>query len=158
MLELGVDVNSKAVTDVLNRLSRGMSNLRPVMDSIGQEFESRVSGRFESQSDPLGRPWAPWAESTRENYPQDGNGRILDRYGDMLRSLNHEPDRTSVRIGFGAVAGPAGDVYATYHEHGTETMPRRGLLWADPDKGTLASDDEDAVLDILQVWVNDLAK
>lgn len=158
MIELSVDVTSKPVTDVLTRIARGMRNLKPVMDSIGQELESRVSGRFETQTDPLGRRWAPWAPSTVENYPKDGHGRILDRYGDMVRSLSHEPDHESVRVGFGAVASKARDVSAVYHEWGTWKMPRRGLLMADPDQGTLAKDDEAAVLDILQVWLADLAE
>ena len=157
MIDLSVEVNSRALDDVLARLLRGMKNLTPVMDSIGQELESRVSGRFESQSDPLGRQWAPWAESTKENYPADGNARILDRYGDMLRSLNHKADSSSVRVGFGAVASKAGDVYAVYHEWGTWKMPRRGLLFADPDEGTLGPEDEASVLDILDVWLSDLA-
>lgn len=156
MIELSVDVASKPVTDSLARIVRGMGNLQPVMDSIGQELESRVSGRFETETDPLGRGWAPWAPSTRENYPKDGHGRILDRYGDMLRSLNHDADRDSVRVGFGAVASKAGDAHAVYHEFGTRKMPRRGLLMADPDAGTLGSGDEAAVLDILQVWLADL--
>ena len=157
MIELTVDVSSKPVTDVLARLLRGMKDLTPVMGSIGQELESRISGRFESESDPLGQKWAPWAPSTKENYPKDGNHRILDRYGDMLRSLSHQADSSSVRVGFGAVASKAGDVYAVYHEWGTWKMPRRGLLMADPDNGTLGPEDEAAVLDILGVWLADLA-
>lgn len=157
MVELSVEVSSKPVTEALEKLLRGMRNLRPVMDSIGQELESRVSGRFETQTDPLGQAWAPWAPSTAENYPKDGNNRILDRYGDMLRSLNHKADSSSVRVGFGAVASKAGDVYAAYHEWGTWKMPRRGLLMADPDRGTLGQEDEASVLDILEVWLGDLA-
>jgi phage virion morphogenesis protein len=157
MIDLSVNVGSKAVTDSLARIARGLGNLQPVMDSIGQELESRVSARFETETDPLGRSWAPWAESTRENYPADGHGRILERYGDMVRSLSHDADQDSVRVGFGAVAGKAGDAYAVYHEWGTEHMPRRGLLMADPDAGTLGPGDEEAVLDILQVWLEDLS-
>jgi len=157
MIDLSVEVSSKPVTDSLARIARRLGNLQPVMDSIGQELESRVSGRFETQTDPLGHRWAPWAESTRENYPADGYGRILERYGDMVRSLTHDADRNSVRVGFGAVAGKAGDAYAVYHEWGTEHMPRRGLLMADPDAGTLSPEDEAAVLDILSTWLEDAA-
>ena len=64
----------------------------------------------------------------------------------MVRDVNHQADKTSVRIGFG-------QPYATYHEFGTKHMLRRGLLFADPNAGTLAKGDEDAVLDILSVWL-----
>lgn len=157
MIDLSVEVNSAALDRVLDKLVRGMKNLHPVMDSIGQELESRVSGRFETETDPQGQKWAPWAESTKETYPADGHGRILDRYGDMLRSLNHQADSGSVRVGFGAVASKAGDVYAVYHEFGTWKMPRRGLLFADPEQGTLGKEDEASVLDILGVWIEELA-
>lgn len=148
---LTIAVDDQAFRASLAELYRGMSDLTPVMRSIGMELESRISGRFESRTDPAGSGWAPWAQSTVGNYPEDGNRRLLDRYGDMLASLNHQADATSVRVGFG-------QPYAAFHEWGTKHMPRRGLLFADPDAGTLAEDDEAAVLDILGVWLNDLRK
>lgn len=157
MLELSADVTSREMTAVLGRIARDIRNLRPVMDSIGQELEGRASARFETQTDPLGRRWEPWAPATRDSYPKDGHGRILDRYGDMLRSLSHQANSDSVRVGFGSVASKAGDVTAVYHEFGTWKMPRRGLLTADPDRGTLAPGDEAAVMDILEVWLADLS-
>lgn len=76
-----------------------------------------------------------------------GNGQLLDRYGDMLLSLNHTADSNSAHIGFG-------QTYATYHEFGTKHMPRRGLLTADPEKGELSKPDEAAVLEVLYDWIN----
>jgi len=142
-----VTISNTGVQNVLAELLDRMGNLRPAMEAIGQTLETRVSGRFETESDPLGHPWAPWAQSTIDTYPSDGNRRILDRYGDMLASLNHQAEATSVRVGFG-------DPTAAYHEWGTDRMPRRGTLMADPDAGTLAPDDEAAVLEILQTFLN----
>ena len=146
---LTITADDKAFRDSLAQLYRGMGNLTPVMQSIGMELESRISGRFESRTDPSGNAWAPWAQSTVDSYPDGGNRRLLDRYGDMLASLSHQADATSVRVGFG-------QPYAAFHEWGTEHMPRRGLLFSDPDAGTLAEGDEAAVLDILGVWLDDL--
>ena len=146
---LTITADDKAFRDSLAQLYRGMGNLTPVMQSIGMELESRISGRFESRTDPSGNAWAPWAQSTVDSYPDGGNRRLLDRYGDMLASLIHQADATSVRVGFG-------QPYAAFHEWGTEHMPRRGLLFSDPDAGTLAEGDEAAVLDILGVWLDDL--
>ena len=147
---LTITADDKAFRDSLAQLYRGMGNLTPVMQSIGMELESRISGRFEGRTDPSGSAWAPWAQSTVDSYPENGNRRLLDRYGDMLASLNHQADATSVRVGFG-------QPYAAFHEWGTEHMPRRGLLFDDPDAGTLAENDEAAVLDIMGVWLDDLA-
>ena len=152
---LTVTVDSKPVTDVLTKLQKRMGNLTPAMEGIGQELNSRVSARFETRSDPQGHPWAPWAPSTRDNYPKDGRGQLLERHGAMLQSLSFDADKASVRVGFSAVASKGGDVYAAYHEWGTKTMPRRGLLFADPNAGTLAPDDEKAVLDIIDTFLTD---
>lgn len=146
---IDITTDDSAFRASLEQLKRRLGNLKPVMQSIGMELESRISGRFESRTDSSGSAWAPWAQSTLDSYPDDGNRRLLDRYGDMLASLNHQANATSVRVGFG-------QTYAAFHEFGTDSMPRRGLLFADPDAGTLAEDDEAAVLDILGVWLTDL--
>lgn len=146
---IDISTDDRAFRESLTRLHRGLGNLTPVMQSIGMELESRISGRFESRTDPNGQAWAPWAQSTVDSYPEEGNRRLLDRYGDMLASLSHQADATSVRVGFG-------QTHAAFHEWGTQHMPRRGLLFADPDAGSLAEDDEAAVLDILGVWLNEL--
>ena len=146
MLEIKLD--DSAFRADLAALYRRLGDLTPVMQSIGMEMESRISGRFETRTDPSGKSWAPWADSTLESYPEDGNRQLLDRYGDMLLSLNHKADATSVRIGFGKP-------YAAFHEWGTKHMPRRGLVFADPDAGTLAKGDEEAVLDIIGLYLQE---
>ena len=146
---IDIQTDDSAFRASLTRLQSRLGNLTPVMQSIGMELESRISGRFESRTDPAGRGWAPWAQSTVETYPDGGNRRLLDRYGDMLASLSHQANANSVRIGFG-------QPYAAFHEFGTTDMPRRGLLFADPDAGTLGEDDQDAVMDILGVWLDGL--
>lgn len=142
-----ITVDDSAFRAYLDRLTDQMGNVAPVMESIGQEIESRISGRFETETDPTGARWHPWADSTRETYPKNGNGRILERYGDMLGSLNWQADASSVRVGFG-------QPYATYHEFGTKHMPRRGLLFEDPEAGILAPDDEASVLDMITAWLD----
>ncbi|RAN67539.1 virion morphogenesis protein, partial [Bacillus sp. SRB_336] len=61
---LTITADDKVFRDSLAQLYRGMGNLTPVMQSIGMELESRISGRFESRTDPSGSAWAPWAQST----------------------------------------------------------------------------------------------
>ena len=146
---IDIQTDDSAFRASLAQLERRLGNLTPVMQSIGMELESRISGRFESRTDPAGRAWAPWAQSTVDSYSDWGNRRLLDRYGDMLASLSHQATANSVRIGFG-------QPYAAFHEFGTTDMPRRGLLFADLDAGTLGEGDQDAVMDILGVWLDGL--
>lgn len=144
---LDVRIDDRAFVDYLAQVRQRLSDLTPVMQGIGMEMEGRISARFESRTDPWGNSWAPWEPATRESYPEDGNRRLLDRYGDMLASLNHSADANSVRVGFG-------DPVAVYHEWGTKHMARRGMVFGEPDAGTLADEDAQAVLDIISVWLD----
>lgn len=156
---LTITVDDRAFRAQLDRLYKGLGDLHRPMDSIGNALETNVRERFQTRTDPQGKAWAPWAASTLENYPfpgasaaakeGPGSGRLLDRYGTMLNLLSYRADSTSVRIGFASE-------YAAYHEWGTENMPRRGMLFADPDAGTLGEDDEATVLDILEIWLSGL--
>jgi len=114
-------------------------------DAIGQEMESRILGRFETQTDPDGAAWHPWAQATIDHYPDDGHRKLLDRYGDMLRSVSHQAEKNRAIIGFGMP-------YETYHEWGTEIMPRRGLMTSDPETGELGQGDIDSILEIVSVF------
>ena len=142
-----ITVESRSLDEYLLRLWDRTNDLTQPMSDIGATLESRIQGRFETQTDPNGIAWHPWAASTLANYPEDGNRRLLDRYGDMLRSLSWSADATSVTVGFG-------QPYAVYHEWGTKHMPRRGLLFSEPDAGTLGAEDEQLVLDLLQGWLD----
>ena len=150
------------ITPALRELLGKLSDFSEPMDGIGSAIKGRISGRFETQTDPNGQAWHPWAESTDKYYPRPGskaasktgkvgNGRLLDRYGDMLRDLNYQPGQTEVTIGFA-------HGYATHHEFGTKKngnkhIPRRGLIFANPQSETLSADDEQAVIDIINNWL-----
>lgn len=142
-----IQVTNAQLRDALERLTARLGDLAPAMGSIGMELENRIRERFEGRRDPLGTAWAPWAPATVENYPEDGERKLLERYGDMLGSLNHSAGRDSVSIGFG-------QPYAAYHEFGTRRMPRRGLLFADPEAGELAPEDEQAVIEIIEGYLS----
>lgn len=140
-MSITIEIDSRSVMDALNELMRRGQDMRPVMDAIGQRMEERVSGRFESKTDPSGQSWSPWKPSTVKSYPKDGNRTLLDRYGDMLGSLSHQSDAASATIGFG-------QSYASYHEIGTKHMDRRGMLTT--ENNGLGSVDETDILDLVR--------
>lgn len=152
---IAITVQDQVIQAYLGQLQQRLGNLKPVMQSIATGMEARVSARFETQSDPNGRPWKAWKPATLAAYPKNGHKRLLDRYGSMLNSLNSIATADTARIGFGAVGGVAGDVYAVYHEFGTQHMARRGLLFGDPDAGTLGEGDLQAMSKLLSDWLND---
>ncbi len=142
-----IQTNTEAFDQALQQLQRRLKNLRPVMQSVGSELESRIANRFETRSDPDGKAWQAWSPSYLANYPKDGRGKLLQRTGDLISSLNWQATDTSVRVGFG-------QIYGTYHEFGTERMPRRGLLYSDPEQGQLGAEDEAAIDELLQDWID----
>ena len=149
MINFSTNVKNQDILEALDRLKASVEQTRPAMVEIAAEFESRAKARFETQTDPNGAPWAKHSAATKATYPKDGNRRILDRSGTMLDSAFHRADNTTAEVGFSAVASKNRDVYAAYHEFGTKTMPRRGILFANPDTGDISDADESAVLDIL---------
>lgn len=157
---LRVTVDKSRFGAPLTELARRLDDPAEVLEAIGNLLETETRKRFETRSDPDGRAWAVWADSTREAYPfagtldgkgpqGPGNGRLLDRYGTMLASLNYQVEGDEVIVGFG-------QDYAIYHEWGTKHMPRRGLLMSDPDSGTLGAEDEASVLDLVSTWLDEL--
>ena len=145
-MSASIRIDNAFVLEFLHGLRDKIDDMTPVMDSIGAEMETRVSNRFETQTDPMGVPWSPWAESTKASYPEKGHRFFLYRLGDLLGGISHQADQSSVTYGF--------DVpYAAYHELGTDKMPRRGLLTADPEAGTLSDSDEAAILDVISRYL-----
>lgn len=151
---LTITVQDQVLQAYFSQLQQRLGNLKPVMQSIATGMEARVSARFETQSDPNGQPWKAWKPTTLATYPKNGNRRLLDRYSGMLKSLSSIATADTARIGFGAVGSVAGDVYAAYHEFGTQHMERRGLLFGDPEAGTLGAGDSRALDRLLSDWLN----
>lgn len=146
---IDVTTDTSAFDGSIRQLERRLGNLRPVMQGIGALLENRIRDRRETLTDPNGLRWAEWAESTRLTYPAGGRGKLLDRTGAMWDRTGPQWTATesSVRVGFDKA-------YSTWHELGTDKMPRRGLLFADPQSGALGPEDEAEVLDVLEQWLS----
>jgi phage gpG-like protein len=153
MIEVTTD--TRAFDSSLQQLQKRMGDLRPVFKDLGAVLENKVRDRRETLTDPNGRRWAEWSEYTRATYPQDGRGKLLDRTGAMWDRTGPQwtvqgmASNLQLRVGFDKD-------YSAYHEFGTDTMPRRGLMYADPEKGTLGAEDEQAIDDVLQDWLDGL--
>lgn len=151
MIEVTTDTSG--FEDSLRQLHKRLGNLRPVFQDLGAVLENKIRDRRETLKDPDGARWSDWAPSTIATYPADGRRKLLDRTGAMW-------DRTGPQWKVQG-AGPAmvlrvgfDKAYATYHEFGTDNMPRRGLLFADPKTGTLGAQDVQAIADVLDDWLS----
>lgn len=147
-----ITVHDDQVRAELKRIQHNLGDLTPAMAGIAAALRGAVSDRFETKTDPLGNPWAAWRPSTvagiaRDSKTEPGNYTLLDRYGTMLDGLTDANTEDTATVGFE-------QPYATYHEWGTKHMDRRGLLFADPQAGTLAPDDQARVLDVLRDFLD----
>lgn len=167
---IDIQLDDREVQAALQRLQQRLSDMTPVMRAIATALEAQVEKRFETATDPAGRPWKPLAPSTLSAWLDRGKGnrkkdgsltqrgreRLSSRKplydtGDLLGSLTSSASRSEARVGFGVP-------YAAYHEFGTKRMPRRGLLMADPQSRTLGEADRREVLDIIREALEDAAR
>lgn len=138
-----IDVQNADLLRALKALEAQAQDLSAPLADVGQALESAVSGRFETETDPNGSAWVKLSDATLARRAKNGTtGNKLHEHGTMQASLSWQSDAKTAQVGFG-------QPYAAYHEWGTKRMPRRGLLMADPDAGTLGADDLELVLDIL---------
>lgn len=138
-----IDVKNADLLRALKALEAQAQDLSAPLADVGQALESAVSGRFETETDPNGSAWVKLSDATLARRAKNGTtGNKLHEHGTMQGSLSWQSDAKTAQVGFG-------QPYAAYHEWGTKRMPRRGLLMADPDAGTLGADDLELVLDIL---------
>ena len=137
---------------------------RALMDEIGADIEAKVNLRFDTKRDPLGQAWAPLSPATIEIYESDWfkkrpennaykngiPGSLLERTRQLRNNLAYNTGPDWVEIGTSRATKGNKWQIGMLHEFGTEKMPRRGLLTADPETGTLAAEDEADILALVQ--------
>ena len=111
--------NGQLVVD-MKRLAS--ADQRQLLGDLGTEVEGQTQERFDSQSDPDGRPWQPWSPSYAARRAGDG-GSILRRGGDLQGDVSRQVEGDQVEVG-------ARKVYAAPHQHGwpKRNIPRRQFL------------------------------
>lgn len=163
---ISVEVSDKAVRTALDAAAQALADPRELLDTIGATLMTNIELRFDTKQDPNGTPWAPWAASTQAAYNRadrvagkDGpevrpQGSLLERTGQMRASLSRHVSGTSVEVGMSRAA-PGGKWSLPWlHEAGTKHMPRRGMLFADPEEGTLGAGDVADVLADIEAFLD----
>jgi phage gpG-like protein len=155
---LSVELDDGDILAAIDRVLAFLEDPSPLMADIGTQLQGNVQARFTSKTDPEGQPWAPLSPTTRAIYESEWfkarnpafkngiPGSLLQRTNLMRASLAFNAGAEGLDIGFSR--GTAGNKWqvSMLHEWGTATMPRRGLLVADPKTGTLGPGDQADVL------------
>lgn len=139
-----------------------------LMQAIAAQMELNVNARFDSKTDPSGKPWAPISPMTAKIYaitrggerrptsadwralrngdvqPAAMPGSLLERTRHFRGSLRADAFDNTAEVGFSRTVGK-GWALGALHEFGTKSMPARRLLTADPETGTLGQGDIDDI-------------
>lgn len=110
MPDITIRIEDKPVLDALNRLSRKMSDLSPVLRVIGEDLVKSTEARFGSQGPaPDGKPWAALSPATLK---RKKHSKILTESGHLRGSIR------SQLMGTHAVAVGTNRVYGAIHQLG----------------------------------------
>jgi phage virion morphogenesis protein len=160
MTQITIDITDSQIQSVLTEAANQLTDLTPIMASIGEYMVGRTRERFDNSTAPDGQKWAPLAQATiddkrrRQKGGTSRNGRSIARTNanpeDILKdtfllrdTITYQPTSSSVAIG-------TPQKYGVHHQYGA---PRRNI----PARPFLGVNDEDLreieaiVVDALQV-------
>lgn len=157
--------------EMLAAIDRALAMLEQpgeLMRDIGAQIEGNAQLRFDAKVDPTGVAWAPLSPATIEIYgsewflkrPENAvyrsgiPGSLLFRTQLLRDSLTYNAGVDYVEIGTSRQVGAKKWQVGALHEWGTEKMPRRGILTANPMKGELGAGDQADVLAIVNGYIS----
>ena len=128
----------------LERLAASGFLNKTVFNAIGEDMLLSTDARFDSQTDPDGRPWEPlnakYAEWKRAFH---GHDRILKLRGYLRDTLRYQATDVSVAIG-------SNRVYSAIHQFGGQAgREHKATIPARPYLG-VSDDDVAAILEIIE--------
>lgn len=122
---MGLRFSSAAIDAAFGEITPGLANRQLMLSDMARVTERYIRRPFARGTDPYGKPWAPLKRATDQRGLSGGQ---LVLTGALRGSFSgHVQTDSSLVFGVGSPD------YASYHQHGTATIPRRQFV---PD-GTL---------------------
>ena len=137
--------NASAGIGPLLAMQRRLRNLEPTLAQIGGMLESRVNLRFDTKTDPDGKPWRPWQPATAKARAEERRGTLLEYTGAMRASLRWNLEKHTLTVGFGVD-------YVKRHEQAKNPNRLRRILT--DSAGQISAGDEAAVMRMLNNYIN----
>ena len=134
-MDIEIKYDDRELQRAINRLIAAGGDMRAAMREVAGHLADSVADSFDREATPEGAPWKPLKPKTvrerqRRRYAA---GPILERSGDLARSILADHDKTS------AVAG-TNLIYAATHHFGDASrgIPARPFLGlTDEHKGMI---------------------
>lgn len=101
------------------------AEIRRALEQSGRETLRRVDRGFDTGQDAMGKPWTPLAPATIR---RKGHGTILVDSGDLRDSFTWGIRGTPGRGADYELEIRSDDPKLSYHEFGTESIPKRPVL------------------------------
>lgn len=124
-----IRVDDMAVKALLVKVSQRLGDMSQAFNDIGSHLLMRVEKTFEREEAPGGAKWTPLAASTQR---ATKSGKLLQRRGYLLRTVNYQSTPTSASVSVGGATAS----YAAIHQYGGITKPhvikakdKKALAW-----------------------------
>ena len=138
MTQININLNSAIAQSSVSELSRKLSDLTPVMRSIGEYMLSRTRERFDSETAPDGTKWAQLAQATikskqrRQTSGSTRTGSSRARSNALPNAILKDTfllrDTINYRATSKDVAIGTPTKYGVNHQFGTKRMVARPFL------------------------------
>lgn len=147
---MSVRVEIVGIADALattERVENRLLNLEPLFRDIGALLESNANVRFDTKTDPDGKAWPEWSDSTRKAREREGRGTLMEYSGLMREGLTSSFGPSFAEV---LLSAP----YAGAHESpgAGSHLPRRAVLTS--ADGGLGAQDLDDVLTAIEEYLN----
>lgn len=131
MTGISITVNDADIAAALGRIIEAGRDLQPLFDRIGPSLVRSTQMRFETETDPQGRKWAPLRPATIR--AKKGDRRILHRRGFLYGSLTHNALPSYLEVGtnlvYGAIHQLGGTIdFAAREQNATFRKTRSGQM------------------------------
>lgn len=117
MLDLHIKLDeddARRAGELLGRLADRAEDISGALGHIGEGLLNNTHDRFDSQTDPHGKPWAPLALTTIVQ--RGGGGHILNVSGRLRGSISYQVSGNVLRIGPNAPPYDAAHQFGSTHE------------------------------------------
>lgn len=166
-----VEIQHDEIGPVLDRLAASLTDMRPVMQEIGDALVYETGQRFERGVSPAGVPWTPKSKTTIETYRRRGGSvsfkPLIGPTKVLSTTIHHHAETNSVEVGSNAIQaavmqfGAAKGAFGSYQGKGFGgTTPTISIPWGDiPARPFLGLSDIDRsnIIETVNEWLARIA-